>query len=131
MGTALYVVLKDKVPAADQIVVDGKMLARAAGYLAEAAKRLRVPPLEQFFSVDPATAAALMELDPGDAALPKERWFSPKEGLKTVRALLKDLRKGPADAEGKGPVIEDLVGIEKVLIAADRAGTQFHVALDL
>ncbi|MGZ6125788.1 MAG: hypothetical protein ACXWLR_12560 [Myxococcales bacterium] len=131
MGTALYVVLKEKVPAADQIVVDGKMLALAADHLAEAAKRLRVPPLEQFFSVDPATAAALMDLEPGDAALPEERWFSPKAGLKTVRALLKDLRKGTADVEGKGQVIEDLVGIEKVLMVADEAGTQFHVALDI
>ena len=131
MGAALYVVLKKKVPAADRIVVDGKMLARAADRLAEAAKRLRVPPLEKFFSVAPATAAALMELPPHDSALPEERWFSPKAGLKTVRALLKNLRKGTADVEEKGQAIEDLVGIEKMLVVADEAGTQFHVALDI
>jgi hypothetical protein len=131
MAVAYSVVLKEKLPAAEQIVVDGKMLARAAGNLAAAAKRLRVPPLEDFLSVDPATAAELMELDADDPAVPVERWFSPAAGLKTVRALLKTLRAGAVDVERSAAVVDDLLAIEKVLTLAKKAGTQFHVALDI
>ena len=50
MGAALYIALEKEIPGVDTMI-DGKMLSRAEKHLAQAAKRLGVRPLMEFFSI--------------------------------------------------------------------------------
>ena len=131
MGAGLYIVVNSPEPGFDTFV-NGKALARAEGKLTAAAEKLGVIPLMSFFSMsqDDVDAAAeefgLSEDAVGSAGA--ERWFEPKDGLRTVRALLALLDTEP-NSLGPG-VLEDLLGFAKVLETATERGLRWHVAVD-
>ena len=72
MGAALYIALEKQIPGVD-IMIDGKMLSRAEKHLAEAAKRLGVRPLTEFFSVRPDEAAGFLESEGAEVEIPDEQ----------------------------------------------------------
>jgi hypothetical protein len=125
MGAALYIALEKEIPGVDAII-DGKMLSRAEKHLAETAKRLRVRPLMEFFSVSPDEAAGLLEGEGADVEIPAEQWFSAEEGLRTVQALL---HKVDSSSESKAAK-DDLLGCERVFQEAQKRGVKWHLAVD-
>ena len=127
MGAALYIVLEIQIPGLDTMV-DGKMLNRAEERLAEAATRLGVRPLMEFFSMNTDEAGDFLGgegLD--DIEVPAEQWFPANEGLKTVQALLGEVERRPELRD----VREDLLGFERVLKAAEQNGVRWHLAVDI
>jgi hypothetical protein len=127
MGAALYIVLEKQIPGLDTMV-DGKMLSNAEKRLAEAATRLDVRPLMEFFSMNPEEAGGFLEgegLD--DVGVPAEQWFSAEEGLRTVQALLGEAESCSELKNTK----EDLVGFEQVLREVQENGVRWHLAVDV
>jgi hypothetical protein len=84
------------------------------------ALRLGVKPLLEFFSADQNSMALLLEEGAGDPewakTLPPPQWFSPGDGLTTIRALLDSLRESPATLGSEtSAVITELEEYERVL----------------
>jgi hypothetical protein len=133
MGVAIYAVVKDKSPELEPLVIgiSGKALARAIEDVEAIAQEASITPLMQFCSQDPAEIEDLLGDEGEGVDLPDEQWFDARDGLATVRALLESLRRSPARVDDAGEVITDLAAIERLLVAADRAGTSFHVAIDI
>src|SRR5262245_44246877 len=86
MGAAYFIVLARKIDGLDT-TMNGKSLASHMESLDEAAVKIGVRPLSEFFSADPEQMAGLME-DVGDVELPPLQQFSAQDGLTSVRALL-------------------------------------------
>lgn len=95
----MYIVVEGEDPGYD-IFVNGHALARNEDALEKLANRLGVKPLLEFFSADQNSMALLLEEGAGDPdwarTLPPPQWFSPDDGLNTVRALLFYLKEAPA-----------------------------------
>jgi hypothetical protein len=125
MGSALYIVLETEIPGVDT-AIDGKMLSKGEEHLANAAKRLGVRPLMEFFSTSADEAADLLGDDVKGVEIPATQWFSADEGLRTVNALLAEANSSP---ELK-PAKEDLIGCQRVLRQAQKHGVKWHLAID-
>ena len=125
MGAALYIALEKEIPGVDTMI-DGKMLSRAEKHLAEAAKRLGVRPLMEFFSISADEASDLLGEDTAGIELPSVQWFSAVEGLKTVQALLAEAESSP-DLKGAK---DNLLDCERVLNEAKKHGVRWHLAVD-
>ncbi len=133
MGVALYVALEKEVPGFDASSVCGKSLAGAQEELDAIARREGLAPLESFLSVAPEDVRAFLEGEgetPEGLELPAEEWFSPAEGLKTVRGLLHRLGEEPSAVRRARAVRDDLEAVEQVLVAANEHGVRFHLAID-
>jgi hypothetical protein len=105
-----------------------------------AARALGLVPLGDFHSLTPWQAEEFADDMGLDLATWREQWFSPAEGLKTVRGLLDYIREDPdrfcREArtavplwEGEGDeraYIDDLEIIEKILVDAEKRGVRFH-----
>jgi hypothetical protein len=133
MGVALYVALEKEVPGFDASSVCGKCLARAQRRLDGIAREQGIWPLEDFISVDPEDALALLEGEgavPEGLELPAAEWFGPAEGLRTVRGLLRGVRDNPSSVYQAAGVCDDLEAAERVLVAAQEHGVRFHLAID-
>jgi hypothetical protein len=98
MSASMYIVVEGEDPGYD-IFVNGHALARNEDALEKLAMRLNVKPLLEFFSADQNSMALLLEEGAGDPewakTLPPPQWFSPEDGLVTVRALLDYLQDAP------------------------------------
>lgn len=120
---ALYIVTEKEIPGFDPYV-NGKALSKASDELDLLALAANVRPLMNFFSISPDDAAAILD-EAGDEELliTAEQWFSPEEGLVTVRALL---------ASGDLPhgVKEDLDEFETVLETLRKNSVRWHLAVD-
>jgi hypothetical protein len=119
MSASLYIVVEGEDPGYD-IFVNGRALARNEDSLEKLAMRLGVPPLLDFFSADENSMALLLEEGAGDPAwaqtLPPPQWFSPVDGLVTVRALLDYLQQHPTTmGSDTHEVIRELAEYEMVL----------------
>lgn len=125
MGAALYIALEQKIPGLDTMV-DGKMLSRAEEPLAQAAERLGVRPLREFFSMSADEAQALLGEDVAGIDIPPAQWFPAEEGLKTVDALLGVIEDCPDMKAAR----EDLLGCQRVLREAHKLGVRWHLATD-
>jgi hypothetical protein len=125
MGAALYIALENSIPNLDPMI-DGKMLSKAEKQLSEAAGRLNVRPLMDFFSTSTDEAADLLGEDAAGMDIPAAQWFSPEEGLKTVDALVAEVDKSPE----LRPAKEDLLGCQRILQEAQRHGVRWHLAID-
>ena len=125
MGTAYYIALEETIPDLDTII-DGKMLSKAENDLAEAATRLGVRPLMEFFSTSADEAADLLGDDVAGIDIPAAQWFAAEEGLKTVEALLAE---GGTNPDLK-PALGDLLGCQRVLREAQKHGVRWHLAID-
>src|SRR6202042_3305175 len=99
MSASMYIVVEGEDPGFD-IFVNGHALARNEDALEKMALRLGGKPLLEFFSADQNSMALLLEEGAGDPewakTLPPPQWFSPGDGLTTIRALLDSLRESPA-----------------------------------
>lgn len=126
MGAALYIVLEENIPNLDTII-DGKMLSKTEESLAEAAKRLGVRPLMEFFSMSADEAAGLLGEDVAGLDIPAAQWFSAEEGLRTVDTLLNEIGRSPA----LKAATDDLLGCQRVLREAQKRGVKWHFAIDL
>src|SRR5438105_4739204 len=125
MGAALYIALEKKIPDVDTMI-DGKMLSKAEKHLAEAAKRLGVRPLMDFFSSSADEAADLVGEDVAGIDIPAAQWFSAEEGLSTVDALLAEADTSPELRAAK----DDLLGCQRALREAQKHGVRWHLAID-
>lgn len=134
MGLGWYVILERELPEAVILKEGGKALIHHQHELDELARRLDLTPLSALVSVRPAAIASYLEqqgLDPEQVPIPDEEWHEAGEGLKTVRGVLEHVRRVPEAVPNSFRVIQDLEGIEKALIVAEREGVLFHLASDL
>ena len=133
MGAALFVVLDREVEGLETFV-DGKALSASEAALSKACAKLGVPDLWSFFSSNPDEMAEFLEgedLETEDLpALETEKWFSPEEGLQTVRALIQAIRAGEITAGESSGVEQDLREIERILLGASQGGARWHFAVD-
>jgi len=87
-----YILLERTIPNFD-VYVNGNKLAKESDTLERLAKKSGVTPLLSFFSIDPEEVISLVG-DEGETIeklggkASKEQWFSAKDGLRTVRALV-------------------------------------------
>ena len=121
--SALYPVLAGDLSVA--ATVDGTALSEAADDLDHLARDADVKPLSQFISIDDDEYGVL---DEAGIEAPAVQWFSAAEGLKTVRALLDVLRRGPGADEA---LLDELSALEQVLVEADARGAGWHLAVDI
>lgn len=129
----MYIVVEGEDPGFD-IFVNGHALARNEDALEKLAGRLNVKPLLEFFSADQNSMALLLEEGAGDPewakTLPPPQWFSPEEGLVTVRALLDFLRDTPtALGTETEPVIGELSEYERVLLKTLEHNLRWQLAV--
>ncbi len=124
MSLAWYVVLDREVPNLDPFL-NGKALARSAPAISRLAAKLGVRDLGDFISASPAEIADLVEDEIADE-LPPESWYSPEEGLRVVRAMVKEVAK----SSRMGDVLADLREVERVLDLAEHVGARWHLAVD-
>jgi hypothetical protein len=129
----MYIVVEGEDPGYD-IFVNGHALARNEDALEKLAARLGVKPLLEFFSADHNSMALLLEEGAGDPewakTLPPPQWFSPEDGLVTVRGLLECLRD---DATMLGsetePIVNELDEYAKVLEKTMRRNLRWQLAV--
>ena len=143
MGSAFYIVLNTETPGFD-LFIPGKSLARNSDALHQIALAVGVKPLWEFFSTTLTDAANAMGLSLEEAEeWAKESranggnppglepdWFAPIEGLKTVRALRKQIATSPDTVSNTEDVLFDLTEFERVLSAAEAHSLKWHLAVD-
>src|SRR5437868_12629379 len=98
MAASMYIVVEGEDPGYD-IFVNGRALARYEDALEKVALRLGVKPLIEFFSADEHSMSLLIEEGAGNPdpmrRLPPPQWYSPEDGLGTVKALSAALGDDP------------------------------------
>ena len=127
-----YIVLEKKIPNLD-VYVHGNALSRDSDSLEKLAKKIGVPSLLSFFSVSPEEVYSLLGDDGGTAKnlgikARAKKWFSAKDGLNTVRSLIKHLEK--SEQSGSKQTISNLKEFERVLEEANQSGVRWHLAID-
>src|SRR5690348_5704298 len=133
MSASMYIVVEGEDPGFD-IFVNGHALARNEDALEKLALRLGVKPLLEFFSADENSMALLLEEGAGDPewarTLPPPQWFSPEDGLMTVRALYDSLREDPtALGTETEPVVNELAEYVTVLQKTVRRNLRWQLAV--
>jgi hypothetical protein len=133
MAASLYIVVEGEDPGFD-IFVNGQALARNEDALESLAGRLKVSPLLEFFSADENSMALLLEQGAGNPDwarhLPQPQWFSPAEGLVTIRALINFLTDAPAALGSETqPVLLELREYERVLTKTAHRGLRWQLAV--
>lgn len=131
MGAAYYIVTEVD---ADEFAtrIDGKALATASDRLDRIARKLDVPGIGSFVSVDAAEIADFLddELEE-DGTAPETRWFSPEEGLSAISTVIDHLTSHPDEALPQpDPVLTDLAGLRQALELARARGTRWRLAVD-
>lgn len=135
MSVALYVVAQSEVGGLD-LSVNGKAIGRVPDQtIDDLCDALNVTSLVSFTSQDPGELADIMgeeviDVD-GDDELPEEEWFTPEDGLATVRALIAHLTKVPSALAESAAVVDDLHGFERVLAGLAAKQVKWHLAVDM
>jgi hypothetical protein len=129
----MYIVVEGEDPGYD-IFVNGRALARYEDALERLALRLGVRPLIEFFSADENSMSLLIEEGAGNPdlirRLPPPQWYSPADGLATIRALISALEDDPQQLGTEGPqVLSELQEYARVLEKANNAGHRWHLAV--
>lgn len=129
----MYIVVEGEDPGYD-IFVNGHALARNEDALEKLALRLGVKPLLEFFSADQNSMALLLEEGAGDPewakTLPPPQWFSPDDGLATVRTLLENLKDAPGTLGSETEaVINELSEYMRVLEKTVRHNLRWQLAV--
>jgi hypothetical protein len=133
MGASMYIVVEGEDPGFD-IFVNGHALARNEDALEKLATRLNVKPLLDYFSADENSMALLLDEGAGDPewakTLPPPQWFSPEEGLVTVRRLLEHLSEHPTTlgTETK-QIMNELIEYELVLAKTVERNLRWQLAV--
>lgn len=144
--SGVYPVFERETPGVQpELEVTGKTLSWSCEELEALAQQLGLPTLISFFSTDEDEVRGLIGADDDeDAPLGfevVEEWFSPADGLRTVRGLRDYICNNPEWATGakwaRGKpeavqwLLEDLSGTEAMLSLAEQNGTRFHFAIDV
>jgi hypothetical protein len=129
----MYIVVEGDDPGFDTFV-NGRSLARHEDALERLAMRLGVRPLIDFFSADENSMALLIEEGAGNQELlrklPPPQWYSPTDGLATVRGLLRVLREEPQLLGSEGElVLEELKEYRTVLEKTEERKMRWHLAV--
>lgn len=129
----MYIVVEGEDPGFD-IFVNGHALARNEDALEKLAIRLNVKPLLEFFSADENSMALLLEEGAGDPewakTLPPPQWFSPEDGLVTVRAILAHLKESPTTLGTETEqVTSELIEYELVLAKTVERNLRWQLAV--
>jgi hypothetical protein len=132
MAASLYIVVEGEDPGFDTFV-NGRSVARNEESLERLATTLRVKPLLEFFSADENSMALLSEQGSANPEwaehLPAPQWFSPTQGLTTVRALLEFLAAVPAALGSETLTVRDeLKEYERVLEKTATRRLRWHLA---
>jgi hypothetical protein len=133
MAATIYIVVQGEDPGYD-IFVHGRALARNEDALERLALRLRVRPLLEFFSADENSMALVADREVGIAqwgdCLPAPQWFSPADGLETVRTLIGFLGEHSAALGSETtPVLMELREYERVLDKTAQHDLRWHLAV--
>lgn len=132
MGAGLYIVAQSQTAGVDTFV-NGKFLAQAGRKLDALAKKAKVRPLMEFFSVAPDE---LQEFAEGEGAQipaggsPAEEWSTAQDGLVSVRGMLACLTEHPNAIADADHVAADLREFEQVLLRLESAGVPWHLGVD-
>jgi hypothetical protein len=133
MSASMYIVVEGEDPGYD-IFVNGHALARNEDALEKLAARIGVKPLLEFFSADQNSMALLLEEGAGDPewakTLPPPQWFSPDDGLISIRALASYLRSEPATLGTEtAEVLEELEQYVRVLEKTSTRSLRWQLAV--
>ena len=133
MAASMYIVVEGEDPGFD-IFVNGRSLARHEDALERLALRLGVRPLIEFFSADENSMSLLIEEGAGKQdlirRLPPPQWYSPEDGLRTVRALLRTLDADPLQLGSEGEqVLSELLEYAHVLEKTIERKLRWHLAV--
>jgi hypothetical protein len=133
MAASMYIVVEGEDPGFD-IFVNGRSLARHEDALERLALQLGVRPLIEFFSADENSMSLLIEEGAGNQELirrlPPPQWYSPADGLVTVRALLEALAKEPQLLGTEGEqVLSELREYQVVLEKTQTRVMRWHLAV--
>lgn len=133
MAASMYIVVEGEDPGYD-IFVNGRALARHEDPLERVALRMGVKPLIEFFSADENSMSLLIEEGAGNPdlmrRLPPPQWYSPADGLVTVKALIGALEEDPQQLGTEGAqVLSELQEYERVLEKTVRARLRWHLAV--
>ncbi len=135
MGVAIFPVVDDG-SAGWTDRINGKCLSRATDVLDKVAKKRRVPNLFSFYSWSREDAIAeQLGGDPEDPStfkesdVPPTQWFSPTDGLVTIRALLDFVKSDGSGIKDLQCVREDLEEFERVLVKAVTSGARWYLGL--
>ena len=134
MGVMIYPMINIDAEWAES-ETDGKMLGKAMLRLEKIAKKKKVKPLFQFYSMDREQFICdVLGGDPDDpesfdeSEVENETWFDPNEGLETIGVLLDYLRDKPKKIENPEGVIEDLEEFQKILEKAKNEELKWYLA---
>src|SRR4051794_25634597 len=113
MPLALIITLEREIPAlaAYTKAASGKALARESDRLDSAARICGVAAITSLLSESPAALIEQLKsegFDPAKMRLPPEQWFSPDDGLKTVRGLSAHVTANLNNFKQPNPIIRDL-----------------------
>ena len=133
MAAAMYIVVEGEDPGFD-IFVNGRSLARNEDALERLALGLGVRPLIEFFSADENSMSLLIEEGAGNKdlmrRLPPPQWYSPADGLETVRALVEALTEEPQVLGTEGAqVLSELREYTRVLEKTQARAMRWHLAV--
>jgi hypothetical protein len=133
MAASMYIVVEGEDPGFD-IFVNGRSLARNEDALERLALRLGVRPLIEFFSADENSMSLLIEEGAGNQELirrlPPPQWYSPSDGLVTVRALIGALSEEPQLLGTEGAqVLVELREYAQVLQKTQSREMRWHLAV--
>ena len=133
MAASMYIVVEGEDPGFDTFV-NGRSLARNEDALERLAFRLGVRPLIEFFSADENSMSLLIEEGAGNQdlmrRLPPPQWYSPGDGLRTVRALVEALSDEPQQLGTEGEqVLSELLEYAQVLGKTRDRNMRWHLAV--
>ena len=130
MGVAYYIEFDNEALDVDQI--DGKAVARAMDSLNALALELGIKPLEEFMgqSMDDIGDMLGEDIELQDVEDGAASWFEPREGLTVLETLIAALQAEPGRVKASKAVVEDLQSYRDALLAAQKHGARWHLAID-
>ena len=126
MSLAYFIVLDRQTPGIDPFV-DGKFLAREAGRINQVAGTLGLPLLDDFVDYN---SVEELGIDLGDWEGRPSDWFTPKDGLAWVEALIAYFEARPEVLAHPSDVLADLHACREVLETARTVEARWHFAVD-
>src|ERR1700761_6476150 len=133
MAASMYIVVEGEDPGFD-IFVNGRSLARHEDALERLALSINVRPLIEFFSADENSMSLLIEEGAGNPdlirRLPPPQWYTPQDGLTTIRALIHAIHDDPQQLGSEGErVLSELMEYAQVLEKTATRNLRWHLAV--
>ncbi|MGA2138709.1 MAG: hypothetical protein ABSH14_07600 [Verrucomicrobiia bacterium] len=138
MGVSVYPIVEDPTVEWAGFQSAGKPLAKAVSQLDLIAKKNRVQGLMEFFEeTREQYISEVLGGDPEDPSTydesktPKEKWFDPQEGLKTIRFFAKIMEENPGSVRDADPerIVKDIQEFDRILSHAASIGMRWHLGM--